>query len=218
MFSQWSESRQFRKLLPPEILALVPSIKQEAKSLTQQYYKDKTSVPPYKEVAKVADPLHSGKKLILGFVTIEEWLKRRYPGVGIYGFDKNIGSNVVMWRIPMIEYDTIYHELVHAYDPKLAKGVPPKKGEFQNNRSAHEVDAYIGGHVDLMKDKLNASSPEEKTKLLQELKKWMTKAKGESDYDTYNLPELLKGMTVYHLSMDKPNWRKFISVLYNELF
>jgi hypothetical protein len=212
MFANWLESQQFKRLIPPEVLDMIPILKQQARSLTQQYNQDKSSVEPYVQVYQRPDQFLLGKLLIIDFMTAERWNELGLRGQGLAGIDDN-GNRRVLYRIPMVGYDTIYHELVHAFDPKLAEGIP--QGSNPNILS-HEVDAYISGHIDDIKDRLRQETSQEAQRLLGDLKNWLRKAK--TDFDPWNLPELLRNMTIYHYYVDKKRWRKFVSIINNELF
>lgn len=202
-FSIWLESRQFKKLIPPEVLALVAPLKAKAKELTKAFWEDKSSVPGYTHFAKIKDTFYPNNEVDIAFLTQEEWDKRKYPqGQGVAG---KIPPRVVHYKIPMTGYDTIYHELVHAFDPKfvLFKTAP-------GNNTPHEVDAYIGGHIDVMKEKLRTATPQDKKELIG----WLRHGQ---DTEPYDMPKLLAGMNVFHLKQNPKVWRKFVSSVYNEL-
>lgn len=212
MFSTWLEARQFRNLIPQEILALVPKLKNEAQALNQLYYQDHTKVPSQKEFTRIPDPFRPGRDIPIVFI------KRDNKTKGQGGFRYEGDEKVILYSIPMTGFDTIYHELVHAHDPKLAKGISKSimSNGMQNNTTPHEIDAYIGGHVDRIKDNL-AHNPQREA-LLTELKNWLRNTKSEADLEPHNLPQLLQGMMLYHIIADKKNWRRFVSILNNELF
>jgi len=116
----------------------------------------------------------------------------------------------------MTMYDTIYHELVHLYDPKFAKGISKSETQdgLQKMTTPHEVDAQVSGFVDLMREKLDVANDGEKKNLIKDLKNWLRKADDETE--GWNMPRLLAGMPIYHLKKSG-NWRKFISIIYNTM-
>lgn len=211
----WLESRQFERLIPKEALALVPKLKSMARELTDLYYADKSVVPPYTHVAKLPNVFRPGRPIDVGFLTIEEWQRRKYPmGQGTNSREPPL----IHYRIPMTGYDTIYHELVHAYDPKLAKGLslPKRLGKEQDNRTPHEVEAQIAGHIDMMKERLASATKQDKVRLISQLKNWL-RSSANKDIEPFNMPELLANMPTWHLQQDRKLWRKFVSSVYNAL-
>ncbi len=219
-FSMWLESKQFERLIPKEVLDLVPALKNKAEQLTQMYFRDKTSVSPYTSFAKIPDTFEKGKLIDVAFLSMEEWKKRGLSGQGVAsraGIPDTNNQRVVWYRIPMTGLDTIYHELVHAYDPKFVKGMskPEIKNGFQSMTTAHEVDAQIGGFIDLMKEKLHNSDHDERAELISELEHWLRKNKTEQDLE--QMPRLLAGMPVWHLKQDRKIWGKFLTSVYSVL-
>ena len=219
-FAVWFESKQFERLIPKEVLALVPRLKKEAEELTKAYFKDKSSVKPYSSFAKIPDPFFPSQ-MDVAFLTIEEWNKRGYPSSQGISSDKPFVNNerVVYYRIPMTDYSTIYHELVHAYDPKIGKGLSPNKkiNGMQDNRTPHELDAHLSGHIDMMKQMLREASPEQSNKWKAELKNWLND-KTRYDDEPYFMPQLLKGVMVDPFRKNQKLWRKFVSSIYNAVF
>jgi hypothetical protein len=219
-FTTWLESKQFKRLIPDEVLVMIPRLKEKAQELTTAYFEDKTKVPSFVSFAKVNDPFFPGKKIHIGFITIEEAGRRGYPNAQGIASAKPLpkeGERIVYYRIPMTGFDTIYHELVHAFDPKLAKGISKieKVNGFQSMVTPHEVDAVISGFVDIMHDKLQEASPTERRSLIEELKAWLRK--GDADVEPWNMPTLLQGMQVYQLKSTPKLWRKLTSTIYNSL-
>lgn len=218
-FTTWIESRQFERLIPSEILAQVPAIKEKARQLTQAYNIDKTSVPPYTEFGKFHDPVFPEGQIIILFLTSEEWQRKGLPrGQGVTS-TKATPNRFVCYQIPMTNYDTIYHELVHLFDPKLTKGIskPQRVNGVQNNLTSHETEAQMAGFIDQMREKLNQANPETRIQLVNELKNWLRFQKTDSNTEPWNLPKLLLGSTVWHLLNDPITRRKFLSSVYNAL-
>jgi len=165
----------------------------------------------------VPDPFYPGGSINIAFLSIEEFKRLDLSGQGVASRKPINGERVVYYRIPMTSYDTIYHELVHAFDPKFILGLskPQRSGGFQSMGTPHEVDAYIGGFVDEMQNRLNVAPPERKKDLLGELRYWLSYInKGDEPED---MPTLLKGMQIYHLRKDPAIWKKFLSIIYNQI-
>ncbi len=150
-------------------------------------------------------------------MTLEEWNKIGLPraqGVCSRTPIQQAGNQrVIYYRIPMTGFDTIYHELVHAYDPKFVR----KNSQLGDMLSPHEVDAHIAGFIDLMKEKLLNSDENTKNELIEELKEWLRKNKQESELEPYNMPRLLAGMPIFHLKQYKKLWNKFLTSVHSAI-
>jgi len=221
-FITWMESKQFEKLIPKEVLDLVPILKKKAKELTSQFFEDNESPPKYLPFTTIKDPFYTDKDIQISFVRIDEWERLNLPiGQGISSSKPipEIGDRrMVFYRIPMTDFDTIYHELVHAFDPKIFKGIstPKKINGEQNNTTPHEIEARMAGFIDIMKDKLREAG-KNKTQLLRELLAWMKKEKSEEDLEPQGTPMLLKGMPLWYIKNKPKVWKKFITSVYAAL-
>lgn len=221
-FITWMESKQFERLIPKEVLDLVPIIKTKAKELTDQYFQDKSSVPKYLPLATILDPFYTDKQIQISFVRIDEWQRLNLPpGQGVTS-EKPIPEagnvRIIFYRIPMTGFDTIYHELVHAFDPKIFKGISNTKkikGE-QDNTTDHELDARIAGFIDIMRDKLREAE-DNKADLVEELLNWMRKQKLEEDLEVQDTPRLLRGMPLWYIKTRPKVWKKFVTSVYAAL-
>src|SRR4051812_16082560 len=104
-FSMWLESKHFERLIPKEVLALVPILKTKAKELTDKYFEDNNSVPPYLPFTTIADPFYHGKNIQISFVRADEWRRANLPpgqGVASEKLIPEIGDRrLIFYRIPM---------------------------------------------------------------------------------------------------------------------
>jgi hypothetical protein len=216
-FSTWLESRQFKRLIPDNVLALVPALKAKAQELNQAYAQG--HMKPFVSFTKIDDPFYPGKKVDIGFITREEAKKRKLLiGQGVVSSKPlpETGERICYYAIPISGFDTIYHELVHVFDPKVGKGLSKSawSSGFQSMDTPHEVDANISGFIDIMKEKLEKTSPTKRNDLIKELKDWL---RNPVDLDPWAMPELLRTTVGGSFMKGGKNRHKFLTSIYNAL-
>ncbi len=196
--------------IPPGVHSQLPALTTAIQHLTQQY----PDIPASTTLANLPDTFTTTPIHILA-LTAQEYSKRGYNGQGNMGIIGGIPT--INYRIPMIDTETILHELIHAYDPKFRKGSSTNQRSpegLQRNTTPHEIDAWIGSKTEMIKRKLAQLPPEESQRQLAELKTWLRAAKTDNDFDL-NVPQLLNFIpAIYHA---QPHWKRLASILYNEL-
>lgn len=211
------ESRMFR-MVPPEAKALIPKAREICSALTKQYF-NQEPIPPRTFIGEFPDPFIQGQNVKIYALSISEFNKNGWEGHGNMGTID--AQAVIHYRIPMTAFDTIYHEIVHACDPKHRKGLSPivKVQGFQSMLTGHEIDASVAGHIENAKQQLNQLDPQSKQTLLDELATWIKQTQNNDTLNTDNLPKILKGFgsspSSYH--RNPVLWRRFVSILWNEL-
>lgn len=213
-FRLFFESHIFQ--LPPKALQLVDVIRSECQRLTELYYQDKSKVPAETFLGELPDPFLKDKKIKIYALVIEEFLKR-YPAGGQGNAGVLNGQPLVNYSIPIIGDDTIYHELVHIYDPKFRLGLSKGKklnGE-QDNTTPHEIDARISGNIEDVNYRLKQLPIEKRKEAITELIQWLRKP----DFEAESLvqPFVLRGMSIYYLHQNPKTWRMFLSRLWNDI-
>lgn len=199
-FKQYLESKILD--IPDEAKKLIPFIKSKIE------YANKNGMSiPIEKIAELKDPF-SNKN-------IQFFLIQRFQSQG--RFEIVDGNPTIYYRIPMYDFDTIYHELVHAYDPSYRKGInKPVWSNFgQNNNTPIEQLAFQSARLNDIREKLKKMPLAERQKIISELKNWLKKSKTESELEPYNLPPFLGGLLLNNFK-DK-DWRQFASRLWNIL-
>ena len=199
-FSIWLESRMFE--IPEQAKNILPSLTERIKQLSQKNWDGA------EQFAELDDTLTDGK------IPIYLISSKKYYDMGLRGQGcvRNNDMPTIYYRIPMTDFDTIYHELTHAYDPQLRKNVskPVWRNGFQKNTTPHERLAINSARMHEIKN----ASPQEKAELIN----WLRKEKTENDLEPERLPKLLRNMGVLYLYFkNKKYWRQFVSSLWHVL-
>jgi hypothetical protein len=209
-FRQMIESHMFH--LPPEANAIVPKLKSELKELSATNFKGS------KLLATLPDPF-SNKEIHIwanDSQTFDKMVKK--TGHGAFGVAG--GQPTIVYRVPMTDYDTVYHELVHAHDPQHRKGISKSINNNigQSMTTPHEILAYFSGKIEDAVDRLKAMPLAQRIAKIQELTNWLRKVKDESDLEPYNVPSIFQGLGgLSYLSQDKRLWRQFTSRVWNDI-
>lgn len=209
------EVRAFRRLVPPEALRAVPAFRTAIERLNAAY--DAGSFTTYEKLGELPDTF-SPQSIKVYAMAIDFYTQRGFRGQGSMG--TMAGTPTIVYRIPMGGFDTIYHEIVHAYDPKVRLGLSksvqiPTLG--QSMVTPHEIDATVAGRVDDINFRLDSLPTAEQRRLRQELATWLRMQKDDAALDLENLPDLLRGWQLGYL-IDKPELRRrVLSILYQEL-
>lgn len=150
----------------------------------------------------------------------ETYYQRRFRGQGLFCVD-GAGMPFIVYRAPLTDPDTIYHELTHAYDPQYRKLISTTKmvpgTNWQSMTTPHEILAVTTARVDAILWRLRTVAPERRAILIAELSGWLRRPKTDDDFDPWKLPELIRGMSIWHLYANKQLWRQFVSRLYNAI-
>lgn len=190
-FVQFLESKIFQ--LPSDILNLINEIYRKVKILNK-------SEKDFRTVFLGSFPDQFSDKDVVIYAV------KKHFGQG--GFGIVDGVPTIILRIPMTNFDTIYHEFVHAFDPKLRKGISKHKvhqdGPFkgmQDNSTPHEIDAKISGILYHLKKEYEQMNDIEKQNFLNQVK---------SDSDFWDRYGLSKEFLQKH-----GWWERFLKRFYN---
>lgn len=208
-FKTWLESKIFNQF---------PS---DAKQLIDQLY---TMIPqmdvktPTKLVGQVQDPF-SDKPIQVYVMNQEDRAKRGWSGQGNTQRLPD-GSCVIYFFVPMTYTDTIYHEFVHAYDPKFRKMKQNvgQTGGFQNAKSPVELDGFMSGKIYDAYRRMMAMDDSQKRKAVQDIMNWLKNPKQHNpELDPYSVPAIFDGLAHWHLYDDPKIWRQFSQRVYAHL-
>lgn len=208
-FTSFLESKMFSSLIPQTVKSKIGEIEKEVKKLTDKYDKQ---IINYK-FCELPDTF-SDNPIKVFFADASTYYGHGYKGQGCV---VNKPDNcVIIYCIPMTNLDTVYHEIVHAYDPKFRKNLINTRlpDGTQNNLTYVEIDAKLSGIIHTAKQKLNSMLPEERKRTLDEFKNFIREL---PETEPWTMPHLLAGLPLDSYRRNKRMWRKVLTTIYNSL-
>lgn len=204
--SNINESRVFK--LPQHILNIIEPLKTLLRKTTLKYQNHNDRINNEIILGRIQDPFNENNEIkIIAALRGSNFYDKIGHGALITYTN---GQADIYYKIPFTNDETVKHELIHAYDPKVRKlNKNSNQGEFQDNKTPHEIDAHIGGFIDRI---LNLST-EEKEIQLKEIKNWLK-------HPNFNI-EPYENHLLYYISCFKnrpKELKRLMTIVYNELF